>query len=420
MSPATQLVEYSECARENPTARVWGHAPQTRYGAVRVRYCWPPRGFRSIARTLRVPLTGTGSRRQALCGAATARGACLLHGFSYVGAVRSPRRPLPRRPRLGRPTHGFTLVELLVVIAIIGILVALLLPAIQSAREAARRTQCINNLKQIGLSSINHHDTHGFLPTGGWRWYWSGDPDYGYDHRQPGGWIYNTFAFIEEPNLRDLGSGLTGPHKKLALTTLNSTPLSYLFCPSRRPAQTYPNTYSPGNAYPVTKSGRTDYAANGGTSTPPWLEFLLGSDGKPAPNVQYPDPKSCNGAICMAAVVPYKKITDGTTHTYLVGEKRLDPAHYYDGQDHDDNNPVYCGYDWDFQRWTGEATPVHLQLPPRVDGTPSDYLTFGSAHATGYNTVMCDGSVHTIAYDIDPTIHSALGSRADGKVVRVP
>ena len=117
----------------------------------------------------------------------------------------SRRGPGPSGPRKSR---GFTLVELLVVIAIIGILIALLLPAIQSARETAQRMQCRNNLKQIGTAAMTHLDREKYYPSGGWSWSWVGDPDEGYGKKQPGGWIYNVLPGLELSGLRDEGKGL--------------------------------------------------------------------------------------------------------------------------------------------------------------------------------------------------------------------
>ena len=100
---------------------------------------------------------------------------------------------------------AFTLVELLVVITIIGILIGLLLPAVQNARERGRQAQCTNNLRQLTLGATQHETAHGYYPTGGWTSSWSGNPNFGTGQSQPGGWTYNILPHIEHQAEHDLG-----------------------------------------------------------------------------------------------------------------------------------------------------------------------------------------------------------------------
>ncbi len=144
-----------------------------------------------------------------------------------------------------RRASGFSLVELLVVIAIIGILVSLLLPAVQAAREAGRRSQCQNNLKQLALGALQHENSKKFFPTGGWWYAWVGDPDQGSGRNQPGGWIFCLLPYIEQVQLAQLGAGLQSQSaaKNAFGTQLATTPLPTLYCPSRRSVQTYQYNY---------------------------------------------------------------------------------------------------------------------------------------------------------------------------------
>ena len=167
--------------------------------------------------------------------------------------------------------RGFTLVELLVVITIIGILIALLLPAVQAAREAARMSQCANNVKQLALGCLHHESATKRLPTDGWGTYWTGDADLGNGQRQPAGWLYNILPFIEQQAMHDMGAGLPAAQKNVANFQRFAIPLSVWYCPTRRNVLAYPwdvakwlhGVINCSPTVPVAV-GRSDYAINGG------------------------------------------------------------------------------------------------------------------------------------------------------------
>ena len=177
--------------------------------------------------------------------------------------------------------HGFTLVELLVVITIIGILIALLLPAVQAAREAARRVQCQNHLKQLALGCLDHENAHGTLPSGGWGWFWSGDPDRGFDGHQPGGWLFNILPYIEQQALYDMGAGGIAKGNATAVgqaRIMVGIPLDVFHCPSRRPAPAHPSYGLDSRSYgniggPPALLAKNDYAGCAGWEWHPIRNF---------------------------------------------------------------------------------------------------------------------------------------------------
>lgn len=346
-------------------------------------------------------------------------------------------------------TSGFTLVELLVVIAIIGILVALLLPAVQAAREAARRTQCKNQLKQLALAFHMHHDTHGHLPTGGWTFNWLGNPDYGYGEDQPGGWLYNILPYIEEQALHDVGSGTTGAARDEATLSRVQSPFTGMTCPSRRSANVFPNsvttTYNE-SVNPVDNCSKTDYAANAGDmfNVEPWestesgeqipsfsettYETVRDFSWKPVWKARDPsNPSSIifvkdgTGVVYTRSEVPFRRISDGTSKVYMVGEKYLSTAHYETGEGEGDNEPGFSGSNDDSLRVTVQFIAFNREIILEPDSEENlakvSSAKFGSAHSGGFNMSYCDGSVGFVNFDVDPDLHRLQGNRGDGEVL---
>jgi prepilin-type N-terminal cleavage/methylation domain-containing protein len=350
---------------------------------------------------------------------------------------------LDRSPRIPRSQRrAFTLVELLVVIAIIGILVALLLPAIQAAREAARRAQCQNHLKQIGTAFLLHEDIHKYLPAAGISPWHVGDAVRGHSKKQTGGWMYNILPNIEEQDLHRLTDDgdpkITAP-QKVAAVKMQETVVTVYNCPSRRSAAKVgyflASGWQPVNSDPMQAIVRGDYAANAGDGEggikfpvrdangdiirydpiiPPFGYALLDN-----PLIfKYPPEKDQSGINFLGAEIKFKEIVDGTTKVYMVGEKYVNADKYdapsEEGGDGGDNHSCYQGFDWDVNRWATVEWPA-TQDRPGFDA----FQGFGSAHSGGWQAVFCDGSVHVLSYDMDDVIHMRLANRFDGDTVEI-
>ncbi|MEX2287738.1 MAG: DUF1559 domain-containing protein [Planctomycetaceae bacterium] len=277
------------------------------------------------------------------------------------------------------PAEGFTLVELLVSMAIIGVLVSLLLPAVQAAREAARRTTCRNHLKQMALAFQTHHEQYKFFPSAGWDW-WEPPTFEGWapavGERQRAGWGFQILPFIEAQDVWHGGSGATETDRILVAI---GTTKEFFFCPSRRQPQTL---------------NYTDPLYLGGLSVPHALCDYAGSN------------LEGTGVVRRYKPTTIAEIHDGTSKTLLLAEKRMNVAFLGQWQE-DDNEGYTAGWDEDTMRRTDKK--------PAEDhsGTGDGGEQFGSSHSGAFNAAYADGSVNTISTSIDKDVFKSLGNMHD-------
>jgi prepilin-type N-terminal cleavage/methylation domain-containing protein len=311
----------------------------------------------------------------------------------------------------GSSKSAFTLVELLVVIAIIGVLVALLLPAIQSARESGRRAQCMNNVKQVALGLINFHDAYGALPMN--------TETAGYSSTAvDASWMTGILPFIEDKALV-AQSNFSLPVGVQPNLTIAQTVIPTFRCPSdmsfpngRLRTEDVTSACWPDNEWWMSIGGAiTNYKACAGANWG-WGDFVVSQS---PDTTNYDGLDHGNGIIFRNWDGPlpprnFKNVTDGLSHTFAVGEAVA----------------AWCA--WNNWRWSNGCTAtcaVPLNYKVGITDMAADWCDFAntysfhSMHPAGGNFAMCDGGVHFVSASIDINVYRGLATIASGEMVQV-
>lgn len=347
-----------------------------------------------------------------------------------------------------RRADGFTLVELLVVIAIIGILVALLLPAVQAAREAARRAQCQNNLKQLGLASLNYHDTKGAYPVSVGQWAeernlqgeWIG-PSGGSLSRSNGGpgysgagWITQVLPFIEEQSLfESIEPGFTGSFtvvgagRGMGLRTIRpflEQQLAAITCPSDESARPsteqfwWPNTLIATTSYKGVIGDSILPEGEGSSQTPGATVGPYGSsDTADNPDLTRVGSPNCHNTVdCNGVIwrnnyyrpISIRKVTDGTSKTFLIGEGVVSQD-FHSAAYFGDGDWATCGVPLNAFDFAADVATIKQEW--------YRHRGFKSLHPGGVQFVSCDGSVRFVDEGVSTPAYRAAATRDGGETV---